>query len=828
MSTSAVLSLQLPTSVPCDVDWLAFRMHYPNPDPNYTWNQMTGLPSACSAVMPAHHDEEDRASGSLLFLDKFFRKTARQSAEGRHTDMESGGRDSKHVESGSSQLPQQQQLKPGREWEREVAQNVISPPIDSFLMTKKFLLKVAGKENIIVLTIGNSAWKDFIFNWVISANRVGMYSYVVVAMDEPLLRTLHGRGIPVATSRLGFAGPDVAVWESQQFRDMQKIKPASIIDVLEAGYDVLAADPDQVWFRNPLPYFLSHPEPDILCSTDCPIALGDDSFLGSGGAQEVGRLDAVDPGPWPPCDAKLYHFNVGLMFVRRRDPSLQLLRDWASRLSTGDKQHWDQQVFNDMLKVTLPSATSKLVLPSGVYYRLYDGLLLIGALPQGLFANGLSFFYSGLPVPSPIAAADSSFAELASVGRAPPPAPPLAPGGLTSGLEPRPNPGLTSSQDSLTVSANDGTAADAAVGPDNNKDEAVSHPLPTPFMIHTNYEGSAHNKRMRLRDCALWDVDPPSYLFPLEKGFLRYEQVIPEQLLEESASDPEKNLSLRKLQLGWLRNALAIAFVLDRILIMPTLFGDWPWSWRFKNMVGKLAGDRARSWTDTVLNLEAMEQNGDEELIRGSGFLSSRWLGRDIWRSRLNVGVLEGEELASLSLPLTHSTRRLGHRRRSRYRRRSLGNRWRLRSLKEEVEGEKEGRVIEGEEVDNDHEGDDDYVNSTTRSRLFEAKPEVAGSNLYGEQSDFLMHCVNGSLFASDVVMEQATRIKITRGMTDVDVASCFRPLGYVKLLEFSTMADMFGGFVSLEERNIFVSRWGRYAQTFPDDEEGLFGSLVG
>ncbi|GBG74767.1 hypothetical protein CBR_g19279 [Chara braunii] len=45
-----------PIVVPCEVDWLAFHVHYPNPDPDYTWDHSTGLPSACSAESSARND----------------------------------------------------------------------------------------------------------------------------------------------------------------------------------------------------------------------------------------------------------------------------------------------------------------------------------------------------------------------------------------------------------------------------------------------------------------------------------------------------------------------------------------------------------------------------------------------------------------------------------------------------------------------------------------------------------------------------------------------------------------------------------------------------
>jgi len=104
----------------------------------------------------------------------------------------------------------------------------------------------------------------------------------------------------------------------------------------------------------------------------------------------------------------------------------------------------------------------------------------------------------------------------------------------------------------------------------------------TPYMVHTTFQyGGAEGKRHRLREGMMWEDDPEYYSGP---NFLRYTADIPYSLVypkgkpDKYGNVPfgdrmsvEQHFKLVNHQLVQIRNALALAQALGRILILPRL-----------------------------------------------------------------------------------------------------------------------------------------------------------------------------------------------------------------------------------------------------------------
>ena len=99
-----------------------------------------------------------------------------------------------------------------------------------------------------------------------------------------------------------------------------------------------------------------------------------------------------------------------------------------------------------------------------------------------------------------------------------------------------------------------------------------------PYVVHATFQFSGTDgKRHRLREALLWDVDPPEYYDP-PGGFLVFRADVPQKLLDASNSK-EGHFALVNHQIKQVRDALALAQALDRVLIMPKLYCGWDRWW---------------------------------------------------------------------------------------------------------------------------------------------------------------------------------------------------------------------------------------------------------
>ncbi len=210
-----------------------------------------------------------------------------------------------------------------------------------------------------------------------AAAQHGISSFVIGAMDPELFGYLEeiapelGLVIPVLRLNAGLSTGDYG-WNSPAFKRMAKYKFQSVQQMQAAGYDVIVADTDTAWLRNPLPEFAKLAEADILCSTDV-----------------LRRM---------PLREQLHStLNIGVMLFRSRPGAKEFVTAFYEEMvsdpafGTGNAE-WDQARFNRMVRDGMVPG------PPGKDYALgWKGRVKVQALDIVDFPNGHVHFVQRLP-----------------------------------------------------------------------------------------------------------------------------------------------------------------------------------------------------------------------------------------------------------------------------------------------------------------------------------------------------------------------------------------------------------------------------------------------
>ncbi|KAH9321207.1 hypothetical protein KI387_015846, partial [Taxus chinensis] len=92
-----------------------------------------------------------------------------------------------------------------------------------------------------------------------------------------------------------------------------------------------------------------------------------------------------------------------------------------------------------------------------------------------------------------------------------------------------------------------------------------------PYAVHTTFQfAGTEGKRHRMREAKLF-FDKPEY-YDSQGGFLSFNSSIPEELLTGGEHSVESHFALLNYQIKKIRSALAVAYILNRTLVMPPLW----------------------------------------------------------------------------------------------------------------------------------------------------------------------------------------------------------------------------------------------------------------
>lgn len=159
--------------------------------------------------------------------------------------------------------------------EREDGSSARSTPhaVRCSQLDREFVSRFA-RNNTVLLTVGDSILVPmFAFSWMRNVMAAGINYWLIGAVDDESQSYLQYKGVKRCFSApLGLPlqqHPDNAyLWGQNIWGQATWRKVFAVQQVVSMGFNVVLSDLDVVWFRNPLPYFLSHPQYDVMLSTD--------------------------------------------------------------------------------------------------------------------------------------------------------------------------------------------------------------------------------------------------------------------------------------------------------------------------------------------------------------------------------------------------------------------------------------------------------------------------------------------------------------------------------------------------------------------------------
>ena len=200
----------------------------------------------------------------------------------------------------------------------------------------------------------------------------------------------------------------------------------------------------------------------------------------------------------------------------------------------------------------------------------------------------------------------------------------------------------------------------------------------TPFMVHTTFQyGGTEGKRHRLREGMMWEDDEAYY----DQPFLTYAPDIPFELVYPSGNAsvrPDGSVPFRRRmtveqhfrlvhhQLTQIRDALALAQSLGRILVLPRLVCGLDRYWAPHQ--GIIPGSSTElplleCPADHVIDLEHLVGRQPEEILREHTMLCNPRMKREVLASRRAVGfageaataaAVEAARVAHASIRILH------------------------------------------------------------------------------------------------------------------------------------------------------------------------------
>jgi len=199
-----------------------------------------------------------------------------------------------------------------------------------------------------VMVTVNDGYYDFLLNWLYHFERLNLnIGVIVIAEDNLVKQKLQARelktNIRIEQSGLDLE-PKAYGFGHSNFKVLMATRATHIWRHLQAGTNLIFSDIDTVWRLNPLPYFETEDDFDMMIQVD---------------AKERPREPRVKP--W---------YCAGFMAIKSNERTIQMMTDWEAALK--EKPQLNQPTFNEILHsksssvkhIGLPSEN----FPNGVVY----------------------------------------------------------------------------------------------------------------------------------------------------------------------------------------------------------------------------------------------------------------------------------------------------------------------------------------------------------------------------------------------------------------------------------------------------------------------------
>ncbi|GIL50740.1 hypothetical protein Vafri_6891 [Volvox africanus] len=253
-------------------------------------------------------------------------------------------------------------------------------------LTRELLAGVARNNTVLITAIDRLAWKSFGPSYVENIAAANITYWLVAALDPETSLTLGQLGVVncfnAPKERLKYTGTDAMYhWGSHHWSQTTWNKVHVVRMVYELGFNIIHSDADVVWFRDPLPFFLS------LLSGPAHIIISVDALSTHNNKGEVDVEYNSSP---------FTNINTGIYFIRQWPGGLAFFDEvW---LPMQDKRiGHDQDGFNWVVRggwfrqdiepiAFIPPDTSL-----RVFYAAFSNTTAVAFLPSSMFGNTYTY-----------------------------------------------------------------------------------------------------------------------------------------------------------------------------------------------------------------------------------------------------------------------------------------------------------------------------------------------------------------------------------------------------------------------------------------------------
>jgi hypothetical protein len=230
------------------------------------------------------------------------------------------------------------------------------------------------------LAFGNAGVSEMLLNWAAHVLQLGAgWQMVIAAFDVPLLLSLHAHGLPC----YNYSGALPATHFRHApylFHRMGFLKAELIVHVLRTGRHALVSDSDVVWIADPRPLL------DALHAKGTTLAASTDCLDVEADRDKTARPSAPTMCGYNPGNTGGAVFNTGVLWFAAAPSSIAFASEWAlGTLALTDPYSDDQGVFNRLILRGLHPVVSHS--PEGDVIRGADGLR-VAPLPSDRFCSG--------------------------------------------------------------------------------------------------------------------------------------------------------------------------------------------------------------------------------------------------------------------------------------------------------------------------------------------------------------------------------------------------------------------------------------------------------
>ena len=274
------------------------------------------------------------------------------------------------------------------------------------------LLAAVPAGGTALLAFGNAGGASMLKNWAYHILKLGLgRAMVIAAFDDVLFRELRALQLPAynysgALPSIHFRGTPFL------FHRMGFLKATAIRQVLETGRHVLVSDADVVWVRDPTA------ELDELAAAGATLAASTDCLHAAADEDKTPRRHSPYLCGHSPGNVFGAVFNTGILYFRAAPAAIAFTRLWANTTLALPENLWwsdDQGVFNRLLTSSDFYPVKDMGL-GGRLVRAPHGLV-VAPLPARRFCSGHRVWVQQGAKVSDCVAVHATYTEFGDAGK---------------------------------------------------------------------------------------------------------------------------------------------------------------------------------------------------------------------------------------------------------------------------------------------------------------------------------------------------------------------------------------------------------------------------